>query len=413
MDHMSREPLGRVLTLTSNYPRWVGDSTTPFVMHLAVDLAALGWEVDVLAPHDAGAARDETLSGVRVRRFRYMWPESAETLCYRGGALVNLRDSRSNLLKTPPFVLAELAATMRQMRSGYDIVHSHWLLPQGFVGTVASRLTKVPHVATIHGGDVFALDRGILRTFKRYALGGAAAVTVNSSATRSAVEDIQDRLREVHTIPMGVDTELATAPDVDTVATEQFVPDSLRLLYVGRLVEEKGVGDLIEAIDMLDGAPRVSAVIVGEGPERATFETAVRARDLHRLVKFVGWVQPSDVRAYMQAADIYVGPSRSAPDGWKEAYGLSFAEALAAGTPVIASRSGGIGDIVDDGVNGLLVDERAPSQIAEAIRSLGASSGTRRRFGEAGRAKAMQALSREASAEAFSSLFTSVTRRRR
>ena len=79
---------GRILCLTSNFPRWEGDSTTPFVLHLAQDLQALGWRVDVLAPHAPGAAVRETLGGVRVERFRYLWPERLETVCYRGGALI-------------------------------------------------------------------------------------------------------------------------------------------------------------------------------------------------------------------------------------------------------------------------------------------------------------------------------------
>ena len=86
----------RVLCVTSNFPRWEGDSTTPFVLHLAEDLQALGWEVDVLAPHAPSAARHEVLDGVSVDRFRYLWPENRETVCYQGGALINLKQEDSN-----------------------------------------------------------------------------------------------------------------------------------------------------------------------------------------------------------------------------------------------------------------------------------------------------------------------------
>lgn len=182
---------GRVLLLTSNFPRWAGDATTPFVLHLAQDLREFGWQVDVLAPHAPGSALEETLDGVAVRRFRYLWPASLQSLCYRGGALVNLRRSRSRFLQVPPFVLAEWAAALRRLATGrYGLLHSHWIVPQGFTGVLAARPLGVPHVATVHGGDVFALNGRLLSGFKRFALRGADAVTVNSSATLDAVERI-------------------------------------------------------------------------------------------------------------------------------------------------------------------------------------------------------------------------------
>lgn len=76
----------RILCVTSNFPRWAGDSTTPFVLHLAQDLQEYGWTVDVLAPHAPGAAKKEELGGVSVKRFRYFWPEASENICYQGGA---------------------------------------------------------------------------------------------------------------------------------------------------------------------------------------------------------------------------------------------------------------------------------------------------------------------------------------
>src|SRR6185437_6645666 len=86
---------GSVLVVTSNFPRWKGDSVTPFVLHLVQGLQAVGWRVGVLAPHAEGAAIHEIIDGVRVDRFRYMWPASQETVCYGGGALVNLRQKSS------------------------------------------------------------------------------------------------------------------------------------------------------------------------------------------------------------------------------------------------------------------------------------------------------------------------------
>jgi glycosyltransferase involved in cell wall biosynthesis len=226
---------GRLLVVTSNYPRWEGDSTTPFVLHLTQHLQHLGWETDVLAPHAPGAARDETLGAVPVHRFRYLLPEKAQTVCYQGGALVNLRQNRSNLLKLPALVGAEWATVVRRLRRGaYDAVHAHWVLPQGLVGVLAA--WKVPVVVTVHGGDVFALDQPVLRAAKRLAFRQAAAVTVNSSATERAVLDLGAPKR-LERIPMGIDVDPPVdAALVDRVRAEHRSGSGPLVALVGRVV---------------------------------------------------------------------------------------------------------------------------------------------------------------------------------
>lgn len=101
---------GHVLCVASNFPRWAGDSTTPFVLHLARDLQSLGWEVDLLAPHAPGAARSEVVDGVRVERFRYLWPIRQQTVRYQGAALINLRKHPVNSLKLSALVTAATCA---------------------------------------------------------------------------------------------------------------------------------------------------------------------------------------------------------------------------------------------------------------------------------------------------------------
>jgi len=202
---VSGEPRGgEILLVTSSYPRWAGDSTTPFVHHLAQDLRALGWDVQVLAPHAPGAARREVLDGVPVWRFRYFWPESLQTVCYDGGALVKLRSNRWNYTRIPFLVAAQWCAILtRVIRHEVALLHSHWLLPQGFTAASVARLFKVPHVATVHGGDVFALRGAVSRACKRFVIHQADVVTVNSSATKTAVNALTQESRELVRIPMG------------------------------------------------------------------------------------------------------------------------------------------------------------------------------------------------------------------
>ena len=98
----------KILIVTSNYPRWPGDSTTPFVPNFARELVNQGVKVRVLAPHFEGAKRKDIMDGVEIRRFRYWLPESGQTVCYQGGALGNLKKSWVNKLKLPILVVCEL-----------------------------------------------------------------------------------------------------------------------------------------------------------------------------------------------------------------------------------------------------------------------------------------------------------------
>lgn len=402
---------GRLLVVTSNYPRWEGDSTTPFVLDLTRHLADRGWAADVLAPHAPGAARDEVLGGIPVHRFRYLRPESAQTVCYQGGALVNLRQKKSNLAKLPALVGVEWGAVARRVASGrYDAVHAHWALPQGLVSVLATRRTPV--VLTVHGGDVFALDQGPLRAAKAMAFRRAAAVTVNSSATEAAVVDLA-RPRRLERVPMGIDVD----PPVDAAAVERIrreyrVGAGPLLALVGRVVAEKGVFDLLDAVDRLRAdRPDVRAVVLGEGQDRATAEARSAELGLEGHVTFVGWVEPPEVPAWFAAADIVTTPSRTAPDGWAEAQGLSIVEAMASGTPVVAADNGGIGDAVEHEHTGLLVTEARPDELAAAVRRLHDDPDLAARLAAAGRERAVTVFSADASADAFSRLFEEVTAR--
>jgi phosphatidyl-myo-inositol dimannoside synthase len=407
---------GRILCVTSNYPRWAGDSTTPFVLHLAQDLQALGWQVDVLAPHATGAARSETLGGVRVERFRYLWPARAQTVCYQGGALINLRKNPLNKLKLPALVAAETLAIARRLRRGhYDLLHSHWILPQGFTGRIARTVSPLPHVLTVHGGDIFGLRGKLMGWFKRSALHGADAVTVNSSVTRQAVIETAGPLPRLETIPMGVSVAPANPKQQDLArelrAAHRRGTGPL-LLFIGRIVEEKGVADLVHAVRLLrETHPDVHALIVGEGQERAEMERLAAQAGVAASITFTGWVEPTDIPAYLRAADIFVGPSRTAPDGWVEAQGLTFLEAMAAGLPVVATRTGGIVDYVIDGETGMLVPERAPEQIAEAVTRVLGDPEHARGMSIAAKDRVQRDLSREASAARFSRLFDSLVKK--
>jgi phosphatidyl-myo-inositol dimannoside synthase len=402
----------RALFVTSSFPRWEGDSNTPFVLDLAQALGDFEWQVDVLAPHAAGAAVSEKLGGIRVRRFRYLAPARLETVCYGGGSLINLRKTPADLAKVPPLLLAEAAALYSELRQRtHDVLHSHWILPQGFISSVVCRRWPVPHVATVHGGDIFALRQPVFKPFKRFAIKNADIVTVNSSATDSAVRALAEP-RRLDIIPMGVDTESRpTQANVDVIRTLYRRGRGPLIVFIGRLIEEKGVEDILRAVVVLRASfPDVTAVLGGDGQDADRFRVLVGRLGLTDCVFLPGWIEPDRVSTFFRAADVVVAPSRVAPSGWTEAQGLSLIEGMAAGRPVIATRVGGIADAIRDGVTGLQIPERSPAALADAIGRIVNEPALAIRLGLAAAEVAQRRYSRSVAAERFALLYDSLVR---
>jgi len=355
----------RILFLTSGAPRHPGDSTAPFILNMARDLCGLGWRVTILAPHAPGLKKAEEIDGVAIRRFQYLWPAAWQKLCYDGGAAVNLKRRRSNALAIPFFIIAELLAALLQiLRERPALIHSHWVIPQGVVGQALS-LAGMGHVISVHGTDIFGFRGAPLRLIKRWALDRCDHVIANSTSTRNEV-DAFCHPRALSIIPTGA------APPVrkDCILPDRGVfagPDTSIVLFVGRLIEAKGVRYLLEALPSILAARQVKLLIVGDGPERPALESCARDLGVRDNTIFTGAVPHSSVQDYLSIADVFVGPSVSIPGESTEAQGNTFIEALFARVPVVASRLGGIPDAIIDEQTGLLVEQRASEQIARAV----------------------------------------------
>jgi glycosyltransferase involved in cell wall biosynthesis len=398
----------KLLVVTSTWPLHPGDHRTPFVRNLALDLTNRGWDIAVVAPHAQGAATSETDGPIRLRRFRYMWPERLQLLAYGGGGLINLRAPGRKLLAFP-FVAAEMLVVrgaIRQFRP--DVVHAHWLLPQGFAAGLAARVAGVPMVVTVHGGDVFGLRSAVFRPFKRAAVKTASAVTCNGPATRREVIGLgaePDRTRVIRFAP-SFEGEIDPA-QVKTWRA-RFPADGKIILFAGRLIPEKGPDDVIEAIARARD-PRVHGVICGEGPMRAALQALAVRRGVGGRIHFEGWVDPAGIACRMQGSDALLFPSKTSPDGWVEAQGVVAVEAMRAGLPVFAARSGGIPNVVEHGATGWLFEESDVAAMAGLIDAL-TDGGLADAAAVVARARdlARREITRENTADAFDHLLRSV-----
>ncbi|MGH7238391.1 MAG: glycosyltransferase family 4 protein, partial [Candidatus Saccharimonadales bacterium] len=245
------------------------------------------------------------------------------------------------------------------------ILNPRWLIPQGFVGVMLKLVLRCPVVVSVHGADVFTLNGAVMLKIKRFVLKHADSVVVNSTTTKGICMDLWPRDDYV-ICPTGADTSKFKQPKRLTKKSKNF-----EVLFVGRLVEQKGVLYLCEAIRLLantDSQTRLT--IVGDGSARLTVEEYITSHQLEDRIKLTGWVQPENLPPYYARADVFVGPSIDNGNGWKEGFGTVFAEASAMGLPIIATKTGGIKDVVKDGVTGLLVKQKDARALASAILKL-------------------------------------------
>lgn len=378
----------RVLFLTHSYPRAAGDAAGSFLLHLAVALRGQDIEVRVVAPSADGLPATETFDGVRVDRFRYA-PRGHENLAYTGEMAQEVRRSWGARAALVGFMASSAMLARRVGRTfSPDVVHAHWWFPGGVTALLSSPRGAPPLVTTMHGTDVrIARATRAARPLFRRVLARSAIVTTVSHW-------LADEVRE---LAPGAKVEVAPMP----VATSLFYPggerDTTRLLFVGRLNEQKGIAHLLEAMARLRTPATLD--IVGDGPDAA----ALRARSASLgIADRIVWrgAQPQHALPvlYRRAAALVI-PSVG------EGLGLVGVEAQLCETPVVALASGGVGDIVRHDETGVLVPPDDVEALAVAIDALLPDAARCARLGTAGRGSALATFAPEAVARRYASIY--------
>ena len=333
----------RIGVLTTSYPRAATDPAGTFVAGLARWLHGTGAEVEVVAAGPGG--KSDANGAIRVHRV------DAPGLFYGGGAPEALARSRRAWVAAGWFGVRFAAVAAARARR-WDALISHWLLPCGLVGAALAR--GRPHVAVAHSGDVHLLEQLPARALLARVLGRQRLVFVSADLKARFARLAPARAAAV--LPMG--TDLVPAPLPDPPARPFTV------LALARLSPIKGIPVLLRAAAAL---PDVRFLIAGaganDGPEAARLRAAAPAH-----VDMLGELRGADKLRALQEAHVVCVPSVVLPDGRTEGSPVVVAEALAAGRPLVASRTGGLPDAVGDA--GLLVPPGDPVALAAALARL-------------------------------------------
>jgi glycosyltransferase involved in cell wall biosynthesis len=351
--------------LTTSYPRSPDDSAGVFVRERVRTLAAEGQAVEILAAgtQDGGACQDGQVTRIDTGGLFYQGgaPEAFES----PDPLRRLRAWGQGAR----FSLAMLRH-LTERRNRWDAVESHWLVPCGLLACAA--LPHLPHRAHVHGGDLYLLARlpwgdSLGRTLCR-----TKPTLVFASAS---LRDQFTRLVGEAPEALGAECTVVSAPFDAQVFCRRADEDKARLrralgftlptvLAAGRLVPIKGFDLLVAAVGRIPDVARPALVIAGEGPEKTRLaRLALEAGVQLGLAGLLGQRALADC---MAAADLFVHPCRTLASGRSEGMPLVVREALACGRPVIASASGGLGELL--GTPGLtLVAPEDADALAQAI----------------------------------------------
>jgi phosphatidylinositol alpha-1,6-mannosyltransferase len=289
-----------------------------------------------------------------------------------------LRRAARRLLATQPF---------EQVHCGQTVETAPW-------GTVLAARNALPSLVHTFGEDVTCyLNRPVYRRLMEQGLRRAAVVTTISAYTEEQLQGLGVPAARIVRLTPGIEPERWAGADGAEMRERWGVAGRPVLLTLSRLIPRKGVDTVIQALPaVLAEVPDAAYVVVGEGADEPRLRVLAAQAGVAEAVRFVGAVAEADLPACYRAADVFVMPNRQMPDGDVEGFGQVFLEANACGVPVIAGRSGGAVDAVEDGVTGFLVDPTSPGEVAARAVELLRSPDLARRLGEAGRRRAAEAF---------------------
>jgi glycosyltransferase involved in cell wall biosynthesis len=350
-----------LLVLASTYPRWVNDHEPGFIHELCKRLTSQ-FNVIALVPDATDADANGLLDGVEVIRYQYA-PKKLQSLVNNGGIVNNLKAFWWKWLLVPSFLIGQYLAVRKILDTQkVDIIHAHWLIPQGWIANRFCKQFNLPYVVTSHGGDLFGLQGNVLTKIKKQVAEDATAMTVVSQAMQDYLSQMCIRPQHLDVIPMGVDLQHRFTPNPNIKRHHN------ELLFVGRLVPKKGLNFLLDALAILvNERPELRLNIVGFGPEESVLKQQVARLNLGKNVNFLGARSQDQLPQMYQQATLFVAPFVRADNGDQEGLPVALMEAIGCGCPAVVGHVVGIGDLLGAEIQYIAVNPHNTQELAFAI----------------------------------------------
>lgn len=366
----------KVLIITSTFPRGNDDVLASWIGELCLRLKKEGLTIEILAPSYKGQKQSQ-YHGITVHRFRYA-PSFLEILAQDEGAVIKIRRKPWILPLVILYVLFGAFFLINlTKKTHYDIMHVHWPIPQGIFGLIAKWILRSRLILTFYGAEFTLVKKlPILKYFLRFIIGQADSITAISTFTAKKVKEIKN-------IPVAI-IPFSSSIEARSHKVEKNMDRKKRILFVGRLVDRKGVEFLISAMPMILKETDAYLDIVGSGHLYTSLRDMVLEMKLNNFVTMRGSVTSRELAKLYEKCSVFVLPAITDEWGETEGLGVVLLEAMSFRKPVVASSVGGIGDIVEDGVNGFLVAQQNSRALASAIIKIIQDENLAEKMGENG-----------------------------
>jgi glycosyltransferase involved in cell wall biosynthesis len=352
-----------ILVVTSTYPTFLPWDATPAFVHELTNRLAQKWlDISVLAPRRPGTSCLQSQDGVRIWRYAYFFTSKRELLA-NGAIMANLKKQPRLYLQIPFLLLSCFFSLSRIVKKEkIETLHAHRLFPSGFLCSVYKKFfnPRIRVITTAHGSDVHSLSGWIMDRIKKRTLSNSDQVTVVSRSLQAQLDQLMNEQIPSTVISMGVDQEIFHPRNTSPELKKTLGVTGKLLLFVGRLAEEKWVGDLIDAMVQVKAQlPDCLLVIIGNGPLEDKLKALVVEKNLHKNIHFLGALPNHLLPVYYATADLCIMPS------YKEWSPVVLLEALFSGTSCVARRIPQIEEVVAYGADISLFD--TIPQLAEQI----------------------------------------------
>jgi glycosyltransferase involved in cell wall biosynthesis len=341
----------RILAFNYEYPPLGGGGGVIFAQIMRV--LSRRHEVTVLTSGFGDMPRRQADGGIEVIRVPILGRASRSTA------------SLASMLSYFPSSLF----TGRKLLRGrvFDVLNSHFAIPTAPSANILAKRFKVPHVLSVHGGDLYDPSKKlsphrvpVLRGLVRHLLLAADRVVAQSKNTADNARSIYHVKRLIDVVPLGIDPPPLEESDRRRLGIPE---DRLVIVTLGRLIARKALADLLQVVAALSD-PRLLLVVMGEGPKREELEDLARRIGIAEQVRFTGRIDEEEKWRYLAAADLYASTSLH------EGFGIVFLEAFHCGLPVVAYDCGGQTDFIEDGACGALVPIGNRTDFIRAVRQL-------------------------------------------
>ena len=394
----------RILHVVTAFPRTPEDVITPWLVELLRRLRAEGYAAEVFTSAYRGGGPDH-FDGIPVHRFRYFF-RRWENLTHDEAAPDRVRRSWLYRMMAVCYVAGGALAIWRLCRRhGYDVVHVHWALPHALFGWIARSACGARIVTTFYGVEL-RWTASSLRPLRWFLARAARTSDRVVAISRYTAEEVRRLGRaDVEVIPYAVG-----------LAGGASVPDSgprsgsFTALFVGRLVQRKGVAILLEALSRMPADVPARAVVVGEGPELGSLRAQAEELGVAARVTFTGRIPAATLAATYRGADAVVLPAVVDDHSDTEGLGVVLLEGMQFGVPAVGSNLGGIPDIVEHERSGLLVAPGDADALAGALTRLARDPALARRLGEAGRQRAAEVFGWPAIVQRWQAIYDKLKR---